>query len=224
VSTLADLSRLAGTDLAGLDLHRPAVDGVVIACPSEGCGAEARRLLPVLDAWFDSGSMPSAQHHFLGEAPEPPDFPADFICEAIDQTRGWFYSLLAVNTLVFGSTPYRNVVCLGLLVDQYGQKMSKSKGNIVDPWEMFEHLGADAVRWTFFAAGSPWTSRRVSPEIIREATRKTLLTFWNVFSFFATYADIDGWTGPPERLEPSHVLDRWVLGRLDQTIAVTTTA
>jgi isoleucyl-tRNA synthetase len=224
VSSLADLSRLAGTDLTGLDLHRPAVDGVVIACPVEGCGAEGRRLLPVLDAWFDSGSMPSAQHHYLGKEPEPRDFPAQFICEAIDQTRGWFYSLLAANTLVFGSTPHENVVCLGLLVDQDGQKMSKSKGNVIDPWEVFEDLGADALRWYFFSAGSPWSSRRVYEEGIREATRRTLLTFWNVFSFFATYADIDGWTPESEQAPATHVLDRWILARLDETVLAATEA
>ena len=224
VSSVAQLSTLAGRDLADLDLHRPAVDEVVVLCPEEGCGADAHRLLPVLDAWFDSGSMPSAQHHHMGREPEPPHFPADFICEAIDQTRGWFYSLLAVNTLVFGSTPYRNVVCLGLLVDQEGQKMSKSKGNTIDPWDVFETQGADALRWYFFSAGSPWITRRVYDEGIREATRKTLLTLWNVFSFFATYADIDGWTPDAEAPEPVHVLDRWILTRLDGTVGAVTAA
>ncbi|MCU1450354.1 MAG: Isoleucyl-tRNA synthetase [Acidimicrobiales bacterium] len=222
VSSVAELSGLAGRDLSDLDLHRPYVDEVVLACPAEGCGGESRRLPPVLDAWFDSGSMPSAQHHYLGEKLEPDDFPAQFICEAIDQTRGWFYSLLAVNTLVFGATPFENVVCLGLIVDQDGQKMSKSKGNVIDPWQVFESLGADALRWYLFSAGSPWTSRRVYEDGIREATRKTLLTFWNVFSFFATYADIDGWTPDTPSAEPSHVLDRWILARLDATIDVAT--
>ena len=224
VSSLAQLGELAGRDLSDLDLHRPYVDEVVIACPSEGCGTEARRLQPVIDAWFDSGSMPSAQHHYMGADEEPVDFPADFICEAIDQTRGWFYSLLAANTLVFGSTPYRNVVCLGLIVDQDGQKMSKSKGNVIDPWQVFESLGADALRWYFFSAGSPWSSRRVYEEGIRETTRKTLLTFWNVFSFFATYADIEGWTPSTDAPSPTHVLDRWVLTRLDETVQAATTA
>jgi isoleucyl-tRNA synthetase len=168
--------------------------------------------------------MPSAQHHYIGESPEPVDFPAQFICEAIDQTRGWFYSLLAVNTLVFGSTPYENVVCLGLIVDQDGQKMSKSRGNIMDAWQVFETQGADALRWTFFSAGSPWTSRRVSTELIGEATRKTLLTLWNVFSFFTTYADIDGWEPGAGDVKPTHVLDRWVLARLDATVATATKA
>ncbi|MBV8560706.1 MAG: isoleucine--tRNA ligase, partial [Acidimicrobiia bacterium] len=224
VSSRAELSDLAGRDLGDLDLHRPYVDEVVLTCPSEGCGAEARRLPPVIDAWFDSGSMPTAQHHYMGANEEPEDFPADFICEAIDQTRGWFYSLLAVNTLVFGSTPYRNVVCLGLIVDQDGQKMSKSRGNVIDPWDVFESLGADALRWYFFSAGSPWSSRRVYEEGVREATRKTLLTFWNVFSFFATYADIEGWTPSSAPPVATHVLDRWILARLDETVRAATAA
>ena len=224
VSSVAQLGQLAERDLSDLDLHRPYVDEVVISCPAEGCGAEGRRLDPVIDAWFDSGSMPTAQHHYMAAEDEPHDFPADFICEAIDQTRGWFYSLLAVNTLVFGSTPYRNVVCLGLIVDQDGQKMSKSRGNVIDPWDVFESLGADALRWYFFSAGSPWSSRRVYEEGIREATRKTLLTFWNVFSFFATYADIEGWTPSSEQAAPTHVLDRWILARLDETVLAATKA
>jgi isoleucyl-tRNA synthetase len=132
--------------------------------------------------------------------------------------------LLAVNTLVFGTTPYRNVVCLGLLVDHDGQKMSKSRGNVIDHWDVFESLGADALRWYFFSAGSPWSSRRVYEDGIREATRKTLLTLWNVFSFFATYADIEEWTPGAEPLAPTHVLDRWILTRLDETVLAATAA
>ncbi len=225
VGTVAELSELAGQDLSSLDLHRPYIDDVRLACPTDGCTQRAVRLAPVLDAWFDSGSMPSAQHHFLGETDRPDAFPADFICEAIDQTRGWFYSLLAVNTLVFGATPYRNVVCLGLLVDEDGRKMSKSKGNITDPWEIFESSGADALRWYFFSAGQPWTPRRggrAFEEGMRESTRQTLLTLWNVFAFATTYADLDGWSPGPRRAEPDHVLDRWVLGELDATVATVT--
>ena len=225
VADLGDLASLRGPnamdsrDVSDLDLHRPYVDEITFPCPE--CGGAATRLLPVLDAWFDSGSMPSAQHHFPFEDEEAfeAQFPADFICEAIDQTRGWFYSLLAVNTLVFGSTPYRNVVCLAHVVDEFGFKMSKSKGNVIDPWEIFDTFGADALRWYFFSAGSPWTSRRVYEDGIREATRKTLLTLWNVFSFFATYADIEGWEpGASADTPPTHVLDRWVLGRLDRAV------
>jgi isoleucyl-tRNA synthetase len=226
VGSVAELAELAGRDLSQLDLHRPAVDEVEVRCPAEGCGRTAHRLAPVLDAWFDSGSMPSAQHHFPFEGHEAFDagFPADFICEAIDQTRGWFYTLLAVNTLALGSTPYTAVVCLGLLVDGEGQKMSKSRGNVVDPWHVFETFGADALRWNFFSVGQPWGARRVSLDGIRESTG-TLVTLWNVFSFFCTYADLEGWApgdGPPP--EPSHVLDRWVLGQLDDTVAEVTGA
>ncbi|HEY6698727.1 MAG TPA: isoleucine--tRNA ligase, partial [Acidimicrobiales bacterium] len=223
VGSMAELSELAGRDLSDVDLHRPYVDDIAWACTEPGCQGTVRRLLPVLDAWFDSGSMPSAQFHhpFADDGRFEASFPADFICEAIDQTRGWFYSLLAVNTLVFDSTPYRNVLCLGLLVDEQGQKMSKSKGNVIDPWQIFTGFGADALRWYFFSAGQPWTTRRVFAEGIREPTRQTLLTLWNVFSFFVTYADLDGWRPSPggEAAEPAHVLDRWLLGELDATVS-----
>jgi isoleucyl-tRNA synthetase len=226
VGSVAELSELAGRDLSDLDLHRPFVDDVTWTCRQEGCMGTVRRLPPVLDAWFDSGSMPSAQFHhpFSPDGRFEASFPADFICEAIDQTRGWFYSLLAVNTLVFGQTPYRNVVCLGLLVDGDGLKMSKSRGNVMDPWQTISAFGADALRWYFFSAGQPWGQRRVFQEGIRESTRQTLLTLWNVFSFFVTYADLDGWRPADEAPLPTHVLDRWVLGELDATVAEVTEA
>ncbi|HUF33355.1 MAG TPA: isoleucine--tRNA ligase [Acidimicrobiales bacterium] len=229
VGSVAELTELAGRDLSGLDLHRPYVDEITLTCAQEGCAATARRVAPVLDAWFDSGSMPSAQHHHPFEDRFAEAFPADFICEAIDQTRGWFYTLLAVNTLVFDETPYRNVVCLGHIIDGEGQKMSKSKGNVIDPWHIFATYGADALRWYFFSAGQPWTPRRVFEDGIRESTRQTLLTLWNVWSFFATYADLDGWSPPADgdgagTSAPTHVLDRWVLGQLDETIVEVTDA
>jgi isoleucyl-tRNA synthetase len=196
---------------------------VVIDCPA--CdGGRAWRVEPVLDAWFDSGSMPAAQWHYPHEHGDvfARRYPADFICEAIDQTRGWFYSLLAVNTLVFGSTPYRNVVCLGLLLDQDGQKMSKSRGNVVDPWEVLDSRGADALRWNFVAAGSPWTPKRVSIEGIDETTNRFLLTLWNTLSFFVTYANLDGWEPGASVTAPSHVMDRWIRSRLHGTVAAVT--
>jgi isoleucyl-tRNA synthetase len=222
IGSVEELSTRSGLELGRLDLHRPAVDEIPIPCGTDACDKTAKRVTPVLDAWFDSGSMPSAQHHYpFGERAEfESAFPADFICEAIDQTRGWFYSLLAVNTLVFDSTPYKNVVCLAHVVDQDGQKMSKSKGNVIEPWQIFESFGADALRWYFFSAGSPWTSRRVYEDGIRESTRKTLLTLWNVFSFFATYADLDGWQ--PGDWTTNHVMDRWILSQLRGTIAAVT--
>jgi isoleucyl-tRNA synthetase len=224
IGSVAELAERAGRDLADLDLHRPYVDDITVPCAD--CGATARRLAPVLDAWFDSGSMPSAQHHhpFAPDAGFDRAFPADFICEAIDQTRGWFYSLLAVNTLVFGETPYKNVVCLGHIVDEHGAKMSKSKGNVIDPWHIFGTFGADALRWYFFSAGQPWSPRRVSEDGIRESTRQTLVTLWNVFAFHCTYADLDGWSPDGSEPAPVHVLDRWVLSELDQTVDEVTAA
>jgi isoleucyl-tRNA synthetase len=223
IGSVAELSQRAGADLSDLDLHRPFVDDVTLPC--DECGGTAHRLEPVLDAWFDSGAMPSSQFHFPFENTEifNHSFPADFICEAIDQTRGWFYSLLAVNALVFDTTPYKNVVCLALVVDENGQKMSKSRGNVIEPWEIFDTEGADGLRWYFFSQGQPWTTRRVFHEGIRESTRQTLLTLWNVFSFFSTYADLDGWE-PDGAPETSHVLDRWVLSELDDATTAVTAA
>ena len=253
IGSVAELAERAGRDLSELDLHRPYVDDVSFACDS--CGGTAHRVPPVIDAWFDSGGMPSAQLHYPFENQDAFErsFPADFICEAIDQTRGWFYSLLAINTLVFNRTPYENVVCLALVVDENGQKMSKSRGNAIEPWEIFNAEGADALRWYFFSQGQPWTTRRVYHDGIREATRQTLLTLWNVFSFFATYADLDGWqpdaptpelrsdtdatqptgeaapptepgSAKPELRSSSNVMDRWVRSELDDTIEAVTDA
>ncbi len=238
IGSVAELSDLAGTDLSERDLHRPHIDEVTLACSQ--CGGVSHRLTPVLDAWFDSGAMPSAQHHFpfadtdadaaagtgtatgAGTGTLPGAFPADFICEAIDQTRGWFYSLLAINSLVFGQSPYRNVVCLALVVDEHGAKMSKSRGNVIDPFDIFDSLGADALRWYFFSQGQPWTTRRVFDDGIREATRQTLLTLWNVHSFFTTYADLDGFEPDGSTPQPHHVLDRWVLSELDRAVTAVT--
>jgi isoleucyl-tRNA synthetase len=225
VGSVAELEELAGRPLPDLDLHRPYVDDVLVTCPA--CGGEARRVEPVLDAWFDSGAMPSSQFHYPMENTELFErrFPADFICEAIDQTRGWFYSLLAVNTLVFGRSPYRNVVCLALLVDQDGQKMAKSKGNVIDPWTVLDSRGADALRWYFFSAGSPWTPRRVFIDGIDESTRRFLLTLWNTYSFFVTYANLDGWTPAAEQpAAATHVLDRWIRSRVNSTVRDVTDA
>jgi isoleucyl-tRNA synthetase len=226
VGSVAELSERAGRDLGDLDLHRPYVDEIVITCAE--CGGDSRRVEPVLDAWFDSGSMPSAQFHYPFENTVLFDrrFPADFICEAIDQTRGWFYSLLAVNTLVFGRSPYRNVVCHAHVVDQSGAKMSKSKGNVIDPWMVLDSRGADALRWYFFSAGSPWTARRVFLEGIDETTRRFLLTLWNTYSFFVTYANLDGWSPDASTTSsPStHVLDRWIRSRVHATVREVTDA
>ncbi len=197
VGSLAELSELTGTDVSHVDPHRPAIDEVTFACPDcvagDGTDQIMRRVEPVIDAWFDSGSMPTAQWGYPG-APGSDDtfvYPADFICEAIDQTRGWFYSLLAVNTLVQGTTPYRNVLCLGHIVDADGRKMSKSVGNVIDPWEILSTRGADPLRWWMFSQGSPWTPTRVSFEAIDTSMRDVLLTLWNTWSFFTTYATLN---------------------------------
>jgi isoleucyl-tRNA synthetase len=224
VGSVAELAELSGRDLAGMDLHRPYVDDVTITCPQCSTGT-AYRIAPVLDAWFDSGSMPAAQFHYPFEHADQfaTHFPADFICEAIDQTRGWFYSLLAVNTLAFGTTPYRNVVCLAHIVDQTGLKMSKSRGNIIDPVPILAERGADALRWYMLSSGSPWTPKRVSVEGIDEATRQFLLTLWNTYKFFVEYANIDCWV-PGDDAPPVHVLDRWITSRVNRTVRTATDA
>jgi isoleucyl-tRNA synthetase len=225
VGSLAELSDLCGRDVHGIDPHRPTIDEVTFPCAT--CAAEgdddglgvARRVAPVIDAWFDSGSMPAAQTGYP-HAEDPGEafiFPADFISEAIDQTRGWFYSLLAVNVIVFGESPYRHVVCLGHIVDAEGRKMSKSIGNIIDPWQILDTRGADAMRWWMFSQGSPWTPTRATLGAIDTALRDTLLTLWNTFSFFSTYASLNGFDpvdpGIPPEAERS-ALDRWILSRL----------
>jgi isoleucyl-tRNA synthetase len=227
VGSVAELIELSGRDLTGMDLHRPYVDDVTITCPACDTGT-AYRIEPVLDAWFDSGSMPAAQFHYPFENVDEFDthFPADFICEAIDQTRGWFYSLLAVNTLAFGRSPYRNVVCLAHIVDKDGAKMSKTRGNVIDPVPVLAERGADALRWYMFASGSPWTTKRVSEAGIDEAKRQFLLTLWNTYSFFVTYANIDGWAPAPSATTdpPAHVLDRWITSRVHRTVRTATEA
>ena len=189
----------------------------------------SRRVEPVIDAWFDSGSMPAAQVGYpqVPGSDESFTFPADFISEAIDQTRGWFYSLLAINTLVFGESPYRHVVCLGHIVDADGRKMSKSLGNIIDPWSILDTRGADAMRWWMFSQGSPWTPTRATLGAIDTAMRDMLLTLWNTFSFFTTYASLNGFD-PADPAIPAVAergpLDRWILSRLASTTAEVTEA
>ena len=226
IGSRAELSELTGTDVSEVDPHRPAIDEVTFPCPD--CAADhrgvMRRVEPVIDAWFDSGSMPTAQWGYPGAPGSDRSFvyPADFICEAIDQTRGWFYSLLAVNTLVRGTTPYRNVLCLGHIVDADGRKMSKSVGNVIDPWEILSTRGADPLRWWMFSQGSPWTPTRVSFEAIDASMRDALLTLWNTWSFFTTYADLNGFD-PADAAVPAPAdrsqLDRWMLSRLHGTVA-----
>jgi isoleucyl-tRNA synthetase len=225
VGSFVELAELAGRELGDdFDPHRPHVDEITIRCPH--CGEQAGRVASVIDTWFDSGSMPFGQWHYPFENEEVFEarFPADFISEAIDQTRGWFYSLLAVATLVRGQNSYRNVVCLGHIVDAEGKKMSKSIGNVIDPWEVLEKQGADPLRWYMLTSGTPWSARRVSIEIIEESLRKYLLTLWNTYSFWVTYASL-------ERFDPSGLdipvaeradMDRWILAELNDTVGVVT--
>jgi isoleucyl-tRNA synthetase len=224
VGSFAELSELAGEDLSGIDPHRPYVDAITFTCPQ--CGKVAHRVPSVIDAWFDSGAMPFGQWHYPFENEDVFDrrFPADFISEAIDQTRGWFYSLLAVATLVRGQNSFRNVVCLGLIVDADGRKMSKSLGNILDPWTVLDQIGSDALRWYLLTGGTPWSPRRISPEIIEETLRKYLLTLWNTYSFWVTYADIEGFDPTAESIPVADrpEIDRWVVAELDDTIATLT--
>ncbi len=225
VGSVAELREMAaGRVPDDLELHRPYVDDVVLRCPE--CGGEMRRVHEVIDAWFDSGAMPFGQWHYPFENEDvfAERFPADFICEAVDQTRGWFYSLLAVATLVEGCSSYKRVLCLGHILDAEGQKMSKSKGNVVQPEEILDRQGADAFRWFMFATQNPWSPRRFSPEMVDEVVRKFLLTLWNTYSFFTVYANIDGFD-PSERLvavPDRPLLDRWLVGELNRLIATVT--
>jgi isoleucyl-tRNA synthetase len=214
------------------DLHRPYIDEVAVTC--EECGGEMRRVESVIDTWYDSGAMPFAQFHYPFENEElfAERFPADFICEAIDQTRGWFYTLLAESTLLFGESSYRNCVCLGLILDPEGQKMSKSKGNVVEPWDVISTHGADALRWYYLTAQQPWSGYRFSVDTVGESVRQFLLTLWNTYSFWVLYANAEGLT--PRDFERASLplpvkeagngklddLDRWALSRLQATIGV----
>jgi isoleucyl-tRNA synthetase len=224
VGSLKELSERAGRDVTGVDPHRPAIDEVTFDCPE--CGNEARRVPDLIDVWFDAGAMPYAQwgyHPNLGRGLDEfsERFPADFISEAIDQTRGWFYTLMAEGVLLFDSTAYRNVVCLGLLVDAEGRKMSKSVGNVIDPWTVLDRHGADALRWFLIAGGSPWADRRVSMDALDEVVRQFLLTLWNVYAFFVTYANADGFDpaeAPDVPVSERPPLDRWILSQLAQTV------
>ncbi|GAA4101884.1 isoleucine--tRNA ligase [Actinomadura miaoliensis] len=228
VGSLAELGELAGRDLSALDPHRPYVDDVTFPCPQ--CGAQARRVPDVIDAWYDSGSMPFAQWgapHRNKEVFES-SYPAQYICEAQDQTRGWFYSLMAVGTLVFDRSSYENVLCLGLILAEDGRKMSKHLGNMLEPIPLMEQHGADALRWFMLASGMPWASRRVGHNALEEIVRKVLLTYWNTASFLVLYADAAAsqggrpWT--PERMDEAPapadrpLLDRWALAELHRTV------
>ena len=208
----------------GLDLHRPYVDNVVLDCTSKGCSGKMHRIPEVMDAWFDSGAMPFAQYHypFDNESIDTDGrFPADYICEAVDQTRGWFYSLHALSTLLKGQPAYKNVICLGLILDAKGRKMSKRVGNVVEPLSVLDEHGADALRWYLFTASQAGEPRRFSAKLVSETLRKVMLTVWNVYSFFIGYAEIDKFdpSQKPAGWKPENELDRWVLSELNTLIS-----
>ncbi|MER5497497.1 isoleucine--tRNA ligase [Streptomyces sp. NPDC002561] len=228
VGSRAELGELTGTDLSGLDPHRPFIDEVTFTCSQENCQLEARRVPEVIDAWYDSGSMPFAQWGYPYKNKETFEsrYPAQFISEAIDQTRGWFYTLMAVGTLVFDKSSYENVVCLGHILAEDGRKMSKHLGNILQPIPLMDQHGADAVRWFMAAGGSPWAARRVGHNTIQEVVRKTLLTYWNTVAFQALYARTSDWS--PSAADPAPadrtVLDRWLLSELNALVDQVTQA
>ena len=220
VGSIAELKQMSPNCPDEIELHRPFIDAVTITCPH--CGKQMKRVPEVIDCWFDSGSMPFAQHHYPFENKElfEQQFPADFISEAVDQTRGWFYSLLAISTLLFHQAPYRNVVVLGLVQDENGQKMSKSKGNAVDPFEALATYGADAIRWYFYSNSAPWLPSRFHDKAVKEGQRKFMGTLWNTYAFFVLYANIDEFDPTKYQLEYDQlsVMDRWLLSKMNTLI------
>ena len=222
IGSRAELAERAGDQKAAeVELHRPYIDAVTMKCPK--CGGEMHRVPEVLDCWFDSGAMPFAQHHYPFENKEvfEQQFPAQFISEAVDQTRGWFHSLMAESTLLFNKAPYENVIVLGHVQDENGQKMSKSKGNAVDPFDALKTYGADAIRWYFYTASAPWIPKRFSGKLVQEGQRKFMGTLWNTYAFFVLYANIDNFDATKYALEYDKlpVMDKWLLSKLNSAVA-----
>ena len=220
IGSIAELKEMSKNCPDDIELHRPYVDQVTITCPH--CGKEMHRVPEVIDCWFDSGSMPFAQHHYPFENKElfESQFPADFISEAVDQTRGWFYSLLAISTLLFDKAPFKNVLVQGLVQDENGQKMSKSKGNAVDPMEALQKFGADPLRWYFYTNSAPWLPSRFHEKAVVEGQKKFFSTLWNTYAFFVMYANIVNFDPTQHRLEDCKltVMDKWLLSRLNTTV------
>ena len=220
IGSIEELKSMSDNCPDEIELHRPYIDNVTIKCPK--CGKEMHRVPEVIDCWFDSGSMPFAQYHYPFENQElfEKHFPADFISEAVDQTRGWFYSLLAISTLIFNKAPYKNVIVLGHVQDENGQKMSKSKGNAVDPFDALEKYGADAIRWYFYINSAPWLPNRFHGKAVTEGQRKFMGTLWNTYAFFVLYANIDGFDATKYTLEYEKlsVMDKWLLSKLNSAI------
>ncbi len=220
VGSIEELKSMSSNCPDDIELHRPFIDNVTITCPK--CGKEMRRVPEVIDCWFDSGAMPFAQHHYPFENQDlfERQFPADFISEAVDQTRGWFYSLLAISTLLFNKAPYKNVIVLGHVQDENGQKMSKTKGNAVDPFEALETYGADAIRWYFYINSAPWLPNRFHGRAVQEFQRKFMGTLWNTYAFFVLYANIDDFDASQYALEYEKlsVMDKWILSKLNSMV------
>ena len=220
IGSIEELKSMSDNCPDDIELHRPYVDDVTIKCPV--CGKQMHRVEEVIDCWYDSGAMPFAQYHYPFENKETFEstFPADFISEAVDQTRGWFYSLLAISTLIFNRAPYKNVIVLGLVLDENGEKMSKSKGNAVDPFEALDAYGADSIRWYFYENSAPWLPNRFYKDAVIEGQRKFLGTFWNTYAFYVLYADIDKFDPTKYTLDLSTLnsMDRWLLSRLNSLI------
>ena len=220
IGSIEELKSMSDNCPDDIELHRPYIDNVTIKCPK--CGKEMHRVPEVIDCWFDSGSMPFAQYHYPFENQElfEKHFPADFISEAVDQTRGWFYSLLAISTLIFNKAPYKNVIVLGHVQDENGQKMSKSKGNAVDPFDALEKYGADAIRWYFYINSAPWLPNRFHGKAVTEGQRKFMGTLWNTYAFFVLYANIDEFDATKYTLEYEKlsVMDKWLLSKLNSAI------
>ena len=220
IGSIEELKSMSDNCPDDIELHRPYIDDVTIKCPK--CGKEMHRVPEVIDCWFDSGSMPFAQHHYPFENKEifEKQFPAQFISEAVDQTRGWFYSLLAISTLLFNKAPYQNVIVLGHVQDENGQKMSKSKGNAVDPFDALQQYGADAIRWYFYVNSAPWLPNRFHGKAVMEGQRKFMGTLWNTYAFFVLYANIDEFDASKYTLEYDKlsVMDKWLLSKLNTLI------
>ena len=219
VGSRSELREMAETDVPeDIELHKPFLDPITLKCPE--CGGSMHRVPEVIDCWYDSGSMPFAQWHYPFEHKEEFEshFPANFISEAVDQTRGWFYTLLAIGTLIFDKAPFENCIVLGHVQDKDGQKMSKHKGNVVDPWSVLDKQGADAVRWYFYSASAPWLPSRFYDEAVSEMQRKFMGTLWNTYAFYILYADIDGFDPTKYELKPTNIMDKWVLSRLHSLV------
>ena len=220
IGSIEELRKMSSDCPENIELHRPFIDNVTIKC--DKCGGKMNRVSEVIDCWFDSGSMPFAQWHYPFENKEmfENQFPANFISEGVDQTRGWFYSLMAISTLIFDCAPYKNVLVLGHVLDKDGQKMSKSKGNAVDPFEALEKYGADAIRWYFYSNSAPWLPNRFYGEAVTEGQRKFMGTLWNTYAFYVLYANIDGFDPTKYTLDRKalNVMDKWVLSRLNSTV------